>query len=209
MKTNKVNDVLQFPDGQAFEERLTAVLSGDAMEENVLIALMDVDHFMAVNDTYGHDAGDEVLIAIGRHLQNGVEGKGDMYRIRGDEFGIVFQGDMEKEDVFLLMESIRSTLNVQTPGGEKLTISVGIAAAFEDANRYQELYRKAESAMFRAKYGGSNRVALCREEKMVPKTSHYTTDQLKRLNKLSKREGIGEAILLREALDMLLKRYDV
>lgn len=209
MKTNKVNDVLQFPDGQAFEERLTAVLSGEAMEENVLIALMDVDHFMAVNDTYGHDAGDEVLIAIGRHLQSGVEGKGDMYRIRGDEFGIVFQGDMEKEDVFLLMESIRSTLNVQTPGGEKLTISVGIAAAFEDANRYQELYRKAESAMFRAKYGGSNRVALCREEKMVPKTSHYTADQLKRLNKLSKREGIGEAILLREALDMLLKRYDV
>ena len=114
-----------------------------------------------------------------------------------------------KEDVFLLMESIRSTLNVQTPGGEKLTISVGIAAAFEDANRYQELYRKAESAMFRAKCGGSNRVALCREEKMVPKTSHYTSDQLKRLTKLSKREGIGEAILLREALDMLLKRYDV
>ena len=44
---------------------------------------------------------------------------------------------------------------------------------------------------------------------MVPKTSHYTSDQLKRLSKLSKREGIGEAVLLREALDMLLKRYDV
>ena len=46
-----------------------------------------------------------------------------------------------------------------------------------------------------------------REEKMVPKTSHYTSDQLKRLSALSKREGIGEAILLREALDMLLKKY--
>ena len=42
---------------------------------------------------------------------------------------------------------------------------------------------------------------------MVPKTSHYTSDQLKRLSALSKREGIGEAILLREALDMLLKKY--
>ena len=50
---------------------------------------------------------------------------------------------------------------------------------------------------------------LAKEEKMVPKTSHYTSDQLKRLSKLSKREGIGEAVLLREALDMLLKRYDV
>ena len=47
------------------------------------------------------------------------------------------------------------------------------------------------------------------EEKMVPKTSHYTRDQLQRLGKLSKREGVGEAILLREALDMLLKKYDI
>lgn len=209
MKTNKVNEVLQFQDAQAFEERLSAILAGEEKEENVLIALMDVDHFMAVNDTYGHETGDDILIAIGRHLEKGVEGCGDMYRIRGDEFGIIFQGEMEKEDVFLLMEKLRSTQDVKTPAGDAVTISVGIAAAFEDANRYQELYRKAESAMFRAKYAGSNKVALCREEKMVPKTSHYTSDQLKRLNKLSKREGIGEAILLREALDMLLKRYDV
>lgn len=48
-----------------------------------------------------------------------------------------------------------------------------------------------------------------REEKMIPKTSHYTQEQLQRLGKLSKLEGIGEAILLREALDMLLKKYDV
>lgn len=44
---------------------------------------------------------------------------------------------------------------------------------------------------------------------MIPKTSHYTNDQLKSLTKLSKREGVGEAILLREALDMLLKKYDI
>lgn len=43
---------------------------------------------------------------------------------------------------------------------------------------------------------------------MVPKTSHYTSEQLKRLTVLAKREGIGEAILLREALDMLLKKYE-
>ena len=67
--------------------------------------------------------------------------------------------------------------------------------------------RKAESAMFRVKYAGRNKVALAREEKMVPKTSHYTADQLRRLTALSKREGVGEAILLREALDMLLKKY--
>ncbi len=61
--------------------------------------------------------------------------------------------------------------------------------------------------MMRAKMTGRKKVYLAREEKMVPKTSHYTQAQLQSLTKLSKREGIGEAILLREALDMLLKKY--
>ena len=100
-------------------------------------------------------------------------------------------------------------LDVKLPDGTAMTISIGIATAFENASRYQELVRMADSAMFRAKYNGRNKVALAKEEKMVPKTSHYTQDQLKRLNLLSKREGIGEAILLREAMDMLLKKYDV
>lgn len=209
MKTNKVNEVLKFRDAQAFEEEMTSILAADAGEENVVIALLDMDHMMIVNDTFGSAVGDDVLIGIGRHMAESVAGKGEVFRIRGDEFAILFKGEMEKEDVFLLMEKVRSTMDVKTPDGEQVTVSIGIAAAFEDAARYQELFRKAESAMFRVKYAGKNRVALCREEKMVPKTSHYTSDQLKRLSKLSKREGIGEAVLLREALDMLLKRYDV
>ncbi|MBR6754113.1 MAG: diguanylate cyclase [Clostridia bacterium] len=209
MKTNKVNEVLQFPDGQAFEEKLTVILADENAGVNAVIALLDVDHFMHVNDDFGHDAGDRVLIELGQYLQKGVEGQGEIYRIQGDEFGILFNTDLEKEDAFLLMEQLRRGLDIKLPDGEQVTISVGIAAAFEDASRYQELVRKAESAMFRVKYAGRNKVALCREEKMIPKTSHYTSDQLKRLTKLSKREGIGEAILLREALDMLLKRYDV
>lgn len=209
MKSNKVNDVLQFPNGQAFEEKLTTILASENVGENAVIALMDVDMFMHVNDDFGYEEGDRVLIELGQYLHKGIEGQGEIYRIQGDEFGILFNADMEKEDAFLLMEQLRRGLDIKLPDGEQITISVGIAAAFEDANRYQELVRKAESAMFRVKYAGRNKVALCREEKMVPKTSHYTSEQLKRLTKLSKREGIGEAILLREALDMLLKRYDV
>ncbi|MBR3905733.1 MAG: diguanylate cyclase [Clostridia bacterium] len=209
MKSNKVNEVLKFRDAQAFEEELTAVLAGESTEENVVTALLDMDNLMPINEKYGNDAGDDILIAIGQHFENGTKGKAEVFRIRGDEFAVLFRGDMEKEDVFLLMEQLRAAMAIKTPAGEKVTVSIGIASAFEDATRYQELFRKAESAMFRAKYSGQNRVALCREEKMVPKTSHYTSDQLKRLSKLSKREGIGEAVLLREALDMLLKRYDV
>ena len=172
----------------------------------MVIAVIDMDNFLHINENFGYEAGDQMLIEMGRYLAAELPEGAAIYRIAGDEFGIVFEG-MEKEEVFLYMEQKRKSFSVKAPDGEPMTISVGIAAAFDDASRYQELMRKAESAMYRAKYSGHNKVALAREEKMVPKTSHYTSDQLKRLSALSKREGIGEAILLREALDMLLKKY--
>ena len=116
---------------------------------------------------------------------------------------------MEREEIFLFLNDLKNGYSVTTPDGVKQSITIGMATAFEDASRCPELIRKADSALYRAKVSGRNKVAMAREEKMVPKTSHYTQDQLQRLAKLAKREGIGEAILLREALDMLLKKYDI
>ncbi len=204
---NAVNDALHFPLGDAFEKALGELMQNDTLP--VVIALIDLDCFLPVNEKFGFETGDRVLIETGRHLAAKTPEGTEIYRISGDEFGILFHNGMEKEDVFLLMEEIRRTLDVTLPDQSKVSVSIGIATAFEDANRVPELMRKAESALFRVKQNGRNKVALAREEKMIPKTSHYTADQLQSLTKLSKREGIGEAILLREALDMLLKKYDV
>lgn len=203
-----VNDALRFPLGEQFEADLTAMLQDEDSGASTVIALIDLDSFLHINEDFGTEAGDQMLIAMGRHLADGLPETAKVYRIAGDQFGIIFHGDMEKEAVFLYMENVRKTFDVKAPDGETMTISVGIAAAFDDASRYQELFHKADSAMYRAKFNGRNMVALAREEKMVPKTSHYSSEQLKRLTKLSKREGIGEAVLLREALDMLLKKYE-
>ncbi|MGN0401627.1 MAG: diguanylate cyclase domain-containing protein [Acetatifactor sp.] len=208
---SKVDEALHLTEGKGFEEDLQDLLTAENAEagDNIIIVLVDLDHFMRVNTDFGFDEGDRVLIETGKHLQNYLGEQGTLYRVAGDEFGLIFKGDMEKEDIFLQMEDMRKNYNVKLPNGDAMTISIGIATAFENATRYQELFRMAESAMFRAKFSGRNKVALAKEEKMVPKTSHYTQDQLKRLNTLSKREGVGEAILLREAMDMLLKKYDV
>lgn len=207
----KVNEVLGFSQGDEFEKDLTSFMNAEGAEdrENVIIALIDVDNFGHVNKEFGRAVGDKVLIDTGLFVKERIPGDAMVYRIGGDEFGVIFHGEYEKEDVFLLLESIRSAYNVTLPDGLQMTVTIGMSVAFEDANRVQELMRKAESAMFRAKYAGRNRVAMAKEEKMIPKTNHYTQDQLKRLNKLSKREGVGEAILLREAIDMLLKKYDI
>ena len=197
-KISAVNDALKFPVGDQFEKDLAEILAADpeSMGEVVAIALIDCD-------------GDRFLIAAGTYLKDSLPGDAKIYRIGGDEFGIIFRGSMEKEEIFLFLNDLKNNYSVTAPDGVRQTITVGMATAFEDASRCAELIRKADSALYRAKISGRNKVAMAREEKMVPKTSHYTQDQLQRLAKLAKKEGVGEAILLREALDMLLKKYDI
>ena len=209
-KISAVNDALQFPVGDQFEKDLSEILaaSPESMGEITAIALIDCDEFFHINDDFGPDEGDRILIAAGTYLKENLPEEAKIYRIGGDEFGIIFRGSMEKEEIFLLLNDLKSGYSITTPDGVRQTLSVGMATAFEDASRCAELIRKADSALYRAKINGRNRVAMAREEKMVPKTSHYTQDQLQRLAKLAKTEGVGEAILLREALDMLLKKYD-
>lgn len=205
-KSSAVNDTLQLPLAQVFERDLSLLL---AEERDVVLAMVDVDCFDRVNKENGREDGDRVLIETGEHLKKMLPESAKLYRFGGDEFACLFDDGTEKEDVFLLMERIRGQYAVISGDGRAQTISVGIAAAQDDANSYHDLVRKAEGAMFRGKQNGRNRVCLAREEKMVTKAAHYTTEQLKRLTKLSLREGIGEAILMREALDGLLKKYDV
>ena len=210
-KITAVNDALKFPTGDAFEEEVSSILNSDAEAngEVVAIALTDCDKFDHINKDFGREEGDRVLIEAGKYIRASLPEDVKVFRIGGDEFGIIFRGTLEREDIFLLLNDMKNNYNVKTPDGVRQTITVGMATAFEDANRCAELIRKADGALYRAKVAGGNRVAMAKEEKMVPKTSHFTQDQLQRLAKLSKREGVGEAILLREGLDLLLKKYDI
>ena len=210
-KITAVNDALKFPTGDAFEEEVDSILNSDAEAngEVVAIALIDCDKFDHINKDFGREEGDRVLIDAGKYIRASMPEDVKVYRIGGDEFGIIFRGTLEREEIFLLLNDMKNGYNVKTPDGVRQTITVGMATAFEDANRCAELIRKADGALFRAKVSGRNKVAMAKEEKMVPKTSHFTQDQRQRLAKLAKREGVGEAILLREGLDLLLKKYDI
>ena len=210
-KKTAVNEALGFPVGNQFDEDLNAILNSDAEAngEVVAIALIDCDRFDHINHDFGPEEGDRVLIEAGRYIRDFLPKEAAVYRIGGDEFGIIFHGTEEREEIFLRLNELKNNYQVKTPDGERQTITIGMATAFEDASRCAELIRKADGALYRAKVSGGNRVAMAKEEKMIPKTSHYTQDQLQRLAKLAKREGIGEAILLREALDLLLKKYDI
>ena len=205
MQENKVDQALKMPGGKEFERDLTAHMERSA---DVTLVMTDLDRFMRVNEQFGTGEGDRALIETGEYVMRALPGEARTYRYGGDQFATIFPETFEKEDVFLIMESARKGYRVVLPDGSEQTVSIGIATVPEDGGTYLDIVRKAEGAMYRGKLNGHNKVCLAREEKMVTKTSHYTSEQLKRLTKVSKREGIGEAVLLREALDALLKKYD-
>ena len=193
---------------RAFEEDLVRMLN-EAEEKNsdLTLVVLDLDNFKTVNDTFGHDIGDLVLKETANILL-GISDEHRTYRYSGDSFTLIFP-DAEKEQVFLMMEEARKKI-AEAPECSRAssTISTGIATYSEDGINNIELIRKADGALYRAKTLGKNKVALAREEKLITKTAHYTVEQLKRLEKLSKERGINEAALMREALDELLKKYN-
>lgn len=203
-----IDSLTGLPARDRFDELLReAVDSGAAV---VSLALYDIDRFLAVNEAHGHDAGDSVLkevaAAFGARLPSDAAA---VCRLGGDEFAVLMPGT-EKEQAFLALEGARAhvgSLEAFAGLDPAPTVSVGIATYPDDGGTRQELIRKADDALYRAKCTGRNKVVLAREEKKVPKTSHYTQGQLERLSALSQKEGVGEAELLREALDDLLKKY--
>ncbi|MDR0929148.1 MAG: diguanylate cyclase [Oscillospiraceae bacterium] len=208
-KTNRVNETLMLPLYPAFADDLPKFLAGlDASDAPcVTLAMLDVDNMLRLNEQYGYAAVDDATIAMVLHFQRQLPEGARIYRYSGDCFVIILPA-VEKEEAFLLMEQLRKEMAVAMPDGTAYTVSIGIATAPADGATFSEFVRKADAAMYRAKTQGKNRICLAREEKMVTKTSHYTPQQLQKLTELSKRLGIGEAVLLREALDVLLQKYD-
>ncbi len=198
---------------KAFEDSFASVLGqAQTAQSSLSLAMLDIDNFLQINNQLGHAGGDVVLKAIAEILKQ----MGNdilLARYGGDEFAILFP-NTEREQAFLKLERVRAEVEGRTSFNDgdstvdiRMTISAGIAAFPIDGNDANELMRKADGADYRAKVSGRNKIVLSYEERMAPKTSHYTLTQLERLAALAKEQDVGEAVLLREALDDLLVKY--
>ena len=201
---------------KAFHETFDRILSqAKGSEDPISLAFIDIDNFFKLNNEYGHLAGDQVLKKMAELIRESAGSEGLSVRYGGDEFVVLFPG-IEREQAFLAIEKLRteaSQLSIQfSEKGtslEGISLSAGIACYPMDGRLKSELLRKADQALYRAKVTGRSKVRLAYDERMVPKTSHYTQTQLERLTKLAAERQAGEAELLREALDDLLAKYGV
>jgi len=129
------------------------------------VLLMDLDHFKRVNDTVGHLAGDAALRAIGDALKRELRGYDAVARFGGEEF-VVFLDDIGMEEAGRVAERtlsrIRGLVINGAGAGERisLTASIGMAVYPQHGETIAELMEQADSALYAAKRGGRNRVAL-------------------------------------------------
>jgi diguanylate cyclase (GGDEF)-like protein len=177
------------------------------------IAVVDIDNFSNINETHGRQIGDKVIKKLNSIFKKNLSSM-DLIMRRGDEFNLLLV-DKGSERSFMEMEEIRRYLSDNIFGlndedkteSVYITVSCGIASYPRDARNSVELFRVADSALFRAKKLGKNKVCLSEAESMVLKSSYFTKTQVDRLVALAKCTDKTEAFLLREALDDLFKKY--
>ncbi len=149
-------------------ERLSQALSR-ARRRNALIAVffLDLDRFKAINDTLGHDAGDELLRQVARRLRGSVRETDTVARMGGDEFAVVLEELERSEEATLLAQRVLNSF--ATPftlscGEVGTSTSIGIALFPHNGKGVEELLKCADSAMYRAKSTGRDNYQFFSQE---------------------------------------------
>lgn len=131
--------------------------------------ILDVDKFKSINDTYGHDVGDEVLIQLGKIVVNAIRSADLAARYGGEEF-VVLMPETDIFDAAEVAERIRlsverASFKVSHAVGElRITVSVGVSHLRSDKDTSHELHKRADEALYRCKENGRNQVQLALNE---------------------------------------------
>lgn len=134
---------------------------------SVAILMLDLDHFKSINDTYGHSVGDTVLRSVAMTLSGFESDNIIAVRLGGEEFALVFS-DCQEEAVIHTAETIRRKLEGMTieVEGHEITVTTSMGLVWYDGNiegDYNKLYFQADSALYRAKELGRNRLEIYRD----------------------------------------------
>lgn len=140
------------------------LLSASSRKSGVCFAMVDIDHFKRINDTYGHDVGDEILIAFTRRLRRCVRPTDLVTRVGGEEFGVIMHYTQQDHFKLASLERIISTINsrpFQTSAGPlELTVSIGACYYRGGGEKpsVKEIMKCADQKLYLAKDAGRNQL---------------------------------------------------
>ena len=127
------------------------------------LLILDIDYFKSINDTHGHDVGDQILREFAKRIVNNVRSVDLACRYGGEEF-VVIMPDTDLSFAYMVAERVRQQVAGGTfqidrpPGGLHVTISVGVTTSEGKGDTPEALLRRADQALYRAKRDGRNRV---------------------------------------------------
>lgn len=152
------------PNRAVFRDRLEHALARAARRpETLAVLLLDLDGFKLVNDSLGHDAGDELLVVLGGRIQAGARSSDTVARLGGDEFAILLEDAVSEESALALadrlLEALKQPFEVR---GREVFVGASMGVALDDGTTAQpdDLIRNADTAMYAAKADGKGRCVV-------------------------------------------------
>ena len=149
----------------ALTRKINRFLADDSTNKGIMF-LFDIDRFKAINDTYGHDVGDDVISQLGRQLGGLFTGDEIVGRFGGDEFIVFLKNTDDREKACSVARDILRVTeeNVTLPDrAQKVDVSIGIAIYSGSETDYSKIFRKADKAMYRAKADPENKYCIFSE----------------------------------------------
>jgi diguanylate cyclase (GGDEF)-like protein len=128
------------------------------LDQPVCMIVCDLDHFKAVNDSFGHERGDTVLREVSYDMRKSLRSFELFYRMGGEEFLVLLPG-IDLPGGVHLAHDLRAAVERSTPGGTVVTASFGVSAATGDGIDFVSLYRTADESLYQSKNAGRNRVS--------------------------------------------------
>ena len=163
-------DVLtKLPNRALFSDRFNqAIAHSNRTQTSLAICFLDLDDFKPVNDTYGHDVGDQLLIEVATRIKSNIRKEDTVSRLGGDEFAILL-GDLKsleqyQETIERIHQAIANPIVIEKID-HRVTASSGVTIYPSDRGDIDTLLRHADQAMYRAKLAGRNRFHLFNPQK--------------------------------------------
>ncbi len=148
------------PNRVSFAERMKEALARAKRNDNLLgLLFLDLDRFKLVNDSLGHDAGDQLLQVVAERIRATARESDMVFRMGGDEFTLILENLRHAEDAARLAQRLIDNVAHSVHLGEHettVTVSIGIAIYPSDAENAEDLTKGADAAMYRAKQSGRN-----------------------------------------------------
>ncbi len=149
---------------RAFEEILqTEASRAERYAEPLALVMLDIDHFKAVNDTYGHGTGDRLLVALTGLVAGRLRGADTMARWGGEEFMIILPRTDRTGARELAEDLRRAVAQADFPVPDRITVSLGVEA-HQKGDGLKDLTKRVDDALYAAKMGGRNRVVVAGHE---------------------------------------------